>query len=76
MSWPGTMLLWSLKKVSEKDAFAGTRVKNCGSRGKAQALNLDDAGQSLRKSVSVVGVSERAMRWIAEEDLRYKSKSK
>jgi len=40
---------------------------------KAQALILDDSGQSLRKSASIVGVSEPTMRRIAEENLRYKS---
>jgi len=40
---------------------------------KAQALISEDPGQSLRKLASALGVSERTMRRIAEEDLRYKS---
>lgn len=40
---------------------------------RAHELILEDPGQSLRKLATVLGVSERSMRRIAEEDLRYKS---
>jgi len=39
---------------------------------RTQALISEDPGQSLRKLVSIVGVSEPMCR-IAEEDFRYKS---
>ena len=39
----------------------------------AQELIFEDPGQSIRKLSSVVGVSEKTMRRIVEEDLRYKS---
>jgi len=40
---------------------------------RTQALISEDSRKSLRKLPSIVGVSEPAMRRIAEEDLRYKS---
>ena len=40
---------------------------------RAQELIFEDPGQSIRKLSSVVGVSEKTMRRIVEEDLRYKS---
>ncbi|XP_025153568.1 uncharacterized protein LOC109503697 [Harpegnathos saltator] len=40
---------------------------------RAQELIFVDPGQSIRKLLSVVGVSEKTIRRIVEEDLRYKS---
>jgi len=40
---------------------------------RTQTLISDDPGQSLRKLVSIVGVSEPTMHRIAKENLRYKS---
>ncbi|XP_011707025.1 PREDICTED: uncharacterized protein LOC105462195 [Wasmannia auropunctata] len=40
---------------------------------RAQELIFEDSGQSIRKLSSVVGVSEKTMRRIVEEDLRYNS---
>ncbi|KYQ50144.1 hypothetical protein ALC60_10777, partial [Trachymyrmex zeteki] len=40
---------------------------------RAQELIFEDPGQSIRKLSSVVGVSEKTMHRIVEEDLRYKS---
>ncbi|EFN77380.1 hypothetical protein EAI_14511, partial [Harpegnathos saltator] len=37
---------------------------------RAQELIFEDPGQSIRKLSSVVGVSEKTMRRIVEEDLR------
>ncbi|CAK9829643.1 Transposable element Tcb1 transposase [Anthophora retusa] len=40
---------------------------------RTQELIFEDPGQSIRKLSSLVGVSEKTMRRIVEEDLRYKS---
>jgi len=40
---------------------------------RAQELIFEDPRQSIRKLSSVIGVSEKTMRQIVEEDLRYKS---
>ncbi|XP_076279399.1 uncharacterized protein LOC143208672 [Lasioglossum baleicum] len=40
---------------------------------RVQELIFQDPGQSIRKLSSVVGISEKTMRRIIEEDLRYKS---